>query len=89
MQQLDAVIQQNASASEEMASMSEELNSQSDMMMSSISYFKLKEGDTARVAMESDTKKSESVGVLEAVRPTNKTISSISNNTFDNEFVDF
>jgi len=40
-QQLDTVIQQNASASEEMASMSEELNSQADMMISSVSYFKL------------------------------------------------
>ena len=41
--QLDTVIQQNASSSEELASMSEELNSQSEMMLSTISYFKLKD----------------------------------------------
>jgi methyl-accepting chemotaxis protein len=49
LQQLDTVIQQNASSSEELASMSEELNSQAEMMVQSITYFKLKK-DTGKAA---------------------------------------
>ena len=41
LQQLDTVIQQNASASEEMASMSEELNSQAEMMQNNVNFFQL------------------------------------------------
>ena len=41
MTQLDMVIQQNASASEEMASMAEELSSQAEQLVDTISYFKL------------------------------------------------
>ncbi|MDA3850045.1 MAG: methyl-accepting chemotaxis protein [Spirochaetaceae bacterium] len=42
-QQLDQVIQRNASASEEMAAMAEELNIQSQNLENSIDYFKIKE----------------------------------------------
>ncbi|TVR62191.1 MAG: methyl-accepting chemotaxis protein [Spirochaetaceae bacterium] len=41
--QLDTVIQQNASASEETASMAEELNGQADQLRSTVSFFKLAE----------------------------------------------
>ena len=41
MQQLDQVIQQNASASEEMASTSEELSSQAEQLQNAISYFRI------------------------------------------------
>nr|WP_279355854.1 methyl-accepting chemotaxis protein [Fundidesulfovibrio agrisoli] len=47
-QQLDQVIQQNASASEEMASTSEELSSQAEQLLATVSYFKLKDGQTGR-----------------------------------------
>jgi len=46
MTQLDNVIQQNASASEELASMAEELNGQSEQLAESVSFFKLKGGET-------------------------------------------
>jgi methyl-accepting chemotaxis protein len=39
--QLDQVIQENASASEEMASTAEELNSQSEQLLGAISFFKV------------------------------------------------
>jgi methyl-accepting chemotaxis protein len=42
MMQLDTVIQQNASASEELASMAEELSGQSAQLFQTISFFKLK-----------------------------------------------
>ena len=48
--QLDQVIQQNASASEEMASMAEELTSQADQLKSSMSFFKVDEAETRRLA---------------------------------------
>jgi methyl-accepting chemotaxis protein len=41
MVQLDTVIQQNASASEEMASMAEELSSQAVQLTETMSFFKL------------------------------------------------
>lgn len=44
--QLDTVVQQNASASEEMASMAEELSSQSQQLSDTISFFKVKSGET-------------------------------------------
>ena len=44
MVQLDAVIQQNASGSEEMAAMAEELSGQSQSLATSISFFKLPDG---------------------------------------------
>lgn len=40
-QQLDQVVQQNASASEEIASTSEELSSQGEMLLQTISFFRL------------------------------------------------
>jgi len=40
-QQLDQVIQQNASASEELASTAEELSSQADQLQQSIAFFKV------------------------------------------------
>ncbi len=43
-QQLNLIIQQNAAASEEMASSSEELSSQADVLMESISFFKVDHG---------------------------------------------
>ena len=43
--QLDNVIQQNASSSEEMSSTSEELSSQAEMLQSAISYFRLNGGN--------------------------------------------
>ncbi len=49
MNQLDTVIQQNASASEEMASMSEELSSQAEQLTETMSFFKIEE-DTAPAA---------------------------------------
>nr|WP_272881620.1 methyl-accepting chemotaxis protein [Fundidesulfovibrio soli] len=49
-QQLDQVIQQNASASEEMASTSEELSSQAEQLLATVSFFKLKDGQTGRRA---------------------------------------
>jgi len=42
MMQLDTVIQQNASASEEMAGMAEELNGQAEQLAKTMSFFKLK-----------------------------------------------
>lgn len=44
MRELDGVVQQNASASEEMASMAEELSAQADQLRSSVSYFTLGSG---------------------------------------------
>jgi methyl-accepting chemotaxis protein len=43
-QQLDQVIQQNASASEEMASTAEELSGQSELLQSTITFFKVADG---------------------------------------------
>lgn len=45
--QLDTVIQQNASASEEMASMAEELSGQAEQLASAISFFKIDVSDCA------------------------------------------
>lgn len=47
-QQLDQVVQQNASASEEMASTSEELSSQAEMLMSTMGFFRVGEGKSAK-----------------------------------------
>jgi len=47
---LDQVIQQNASASEEMASTSEELSSQAEQLQSTISFFKLDDGNRKRTS---------------------------------------
>jgi methyl-accepting chemotaxis protein len=44
MRELDGVVQQNASASEEMASMAEELSAQADQLRSSVSYFRIESG---------------------------------------------
>ena len=53
--QLDRVVQQNASASEESASMSEELAAQSEQMQSTISFFKLDgEQGTAKAKVNAD-----------------------------------
>ena len=41
--QLNEVVQTNASSSEEMAATSEELNAKSEFMMQTVSYFKIKE----------------------------------------------
>jgi methyl-accepting chemotaxis protein len=49
-QQLDAVIQQNASASEEMASTSEELNSQAQQLQQTMGFFRVDNGERARLA---------------------------------------
>jgi methyl-accepting chemotaxis protein len=49
MQQLDQVVQQNASASEEMASTSEELSAQAEQLQSTISYFRT--GEARRPAL--------------------------------------
>jgi methyl-accepting chemotaxis protein len=48
MQQLDQVIQQNASAAEEMSSTAEELSSQAEQLQSSIAFFRV-EGNGHRV----------------------------------------
>ena len=51
--QLDTVIQQNASASEEMASMAEELSSQAEQLAQTMSFFKVQAShtdDTAQLA---------------------------------------
>jgi methyl-accepting chemotaxis protein len=45
--QLDTVIQQNASASEEMAAMAEELSGQSQQLSTAMAFFKLEEGAKA------------------------------------------
>ncbi|GAB7027657.1 methyl-accepting chemotaxis protein [Geotalea toluenoxydans] len=47
-QQLDQVIQQNAGASEEMASTAEELASQAEQLQSSISFFRIDDGESVR-----------------------------------------
>jgi methyl-accepting chemotaxis protein len=49
--QLDEVIQQNASASEELASMSEELTGQARSMESAMAFFKIREGAVAGKAL--------------------------------------
>jgi methyl-accepting chemotaxis protein len=43
--QLDNVVQQNASQAEEMSSMAEELSSQADQLQSTMSYFKVRDGE--------------------------------------------
>ncbi len=48
MTQLDTIIQQNASASEEMASMAEELSGQAEQLSQTMSFFKLGDAETAR-----------------------------------------
>jgi methyl-accepting chemotaxis protein len=63
--QLEKVIQQNASASEEMASTTEELTSQSEQLVSALSFFRTAEGEQqvhsapkpARPAMAAKTAK--------------------------------
>jgi methyl-accepting chemotaxis protein len=50
MVQLDSVIQQNASGSEEMAAMAEELSGQSQQLATTIGFFKLAEGGEAAQA---------------------------------------
>ena len=59
--QLDQVIQQNASASEEMASTSEELSSQAEQLQDTISFFKVdtKGGSNIRQTSKPATKKSQ------------------------------
>ncbi len=47
-QQLDKVGQQNASASEEVSSTSEELASQAEQLQSTISFFRIEDGEHAR-----------------------------------------
>jgi methyl-accepting chemotaxis protein len=44
------VIQQNASASEELAATSEELSAQSNVLQETISFFKVEEGGTSKRA---------------------------------------
>ena len=44
-QQLDQVIQQNASASEELSSTAEELSAQAEQLQSTISFFKIEDGE--------------------------------------------
>jgi methyl-accepting chemotaxis protein len=51
---LDSVIQQNASASEEMASTAEELSGQSEQLEEMVSFFKMKEHEYARVAKRNE-----------------------------------
>jgi methyl-accepting chemotaxis protein len=48
-QQLDKVTQQNTSAAEEMSATSEELASQAEQLQSAISYFRIDQGQQARV----------------------------------------
>ena len=52
--QLDTVVQQNASASEELASMSEELASQAEMMVGAVHFFRVRETESVRDAVEYD-----------------------------------
>jgi methyl-accepting chemotaxis protein len=57
MVQLDAVIQQNASASEEMASMAEELSGQAAQLSETMSFFRIaaaREKDSGRAALVSN-----------------------------------
>jgi len=52
-QQLDHIIQSNASSSEELASTSEELAAQADQLKMTIQFFKIKEGGTERNIIKS------------------------------------
>lgn len=63
---MDTVVQQNASASEELASMSEELNSQAMAMTEAVRYFKIgEEKITKREDLESDVQFSPEVNYEE------------------------
>lgn len=52
MRELDGVVQQNASASEEMASMAEELSAQADQLREAVSYFRVTESSLGPGAPE-------------------------------------
>jgi methyl-accepting chemotaxis protein len=54
--QLDTVIQQNASASEELASMAEELNSQAEALAETLTYFKLPESELSSARGEAKSR---------------------------------
>ena len=54
--QLNEVVQTNASSSEEMAATSEELNAKSDFMMQTVNYFKIKNDGSSDIGEEQDLK---------------------------------
>jgi methyl-accepting chemotaxis protein len=56
LQQLEQVIQQNASASEEMASTTEELTGQSDQLVSALSFFHTGDEDGGRARKPGNAK---------------------------------
>ena len=77
-QQLNQVIQQNAGAAEEMSSMSEELSSQSEQLQSTISFFKVKGGNSregardrgAGMTTRTETRKSAPTGTMTYAKET-------------------
>jgi len=61
--QMDMVVQQNASASEELAGTSEELASQAELMADTVSFFKLAEGEGAGGALVRKTERAFASGL--------------------------
>ena len=75
--QLEKVIQQNASASEEMASTTEELSSQSDQLVSALAFFRTgDEGHMTRSVAARPTRHFEAAaGVGKASKPASSSVS--------------
>ncbi|MGE5680975.1 MAG: hypothetical protein ACM34K_08865, partial [Bacillota bacterium] len=75
-QQLNTVIQQNASASEEMASTAEELSSQAEQLIETISFFKVDDSQVRSVKQKLPDIKKEMKSLQNIKTVKNRTIAS-------------